>query len=207
MNERNQHLIPSSTPSGKDETEGLSLAKGEDRENWAVIPTGAAEEFGVDSSLPANGNAAVKDYSVEKKRVWQRQEAFLEAYRRCGKIGQSAEVIGLTRYAVVWWTKHDIFGFRERINAAHQDYCENKIEALIDSRLEDPQGNRGSDILLMFRAKGEMPAKYRENALAPGQQKVTVTQIIINAPGGGPGRVLDLARGDQGPPEADQGQG
>ena len=33
---------------------------------------------------------------------------------------------------------------------------------MIDDRLEDPKGNRGSDVLLMFKAKAEMPEKYRE---------------------------------------------
>ena len=30
-------------------------------------------------------------------------------------------------------------------------------------RLENPQGNRGSDPLLMFKTKAEMPEKYRED--------------------------------------------
>ena len=45
---------------------------------------------------------------------------------------------------------------------AHADYCETQVEGLIDSRLANPEGNRGSDILLMFKAKAEMPEKYRE---------------------------------------------
>ena len=53
-------------------------------------------------------------------------------------------------------------GFRERRDIAHQDWCEEFIEGRIDSRLDEPQGNRGSDVLLMFQAKAEMPDKYRE---------------------------------------------
>jgi hypothetical protein len=52
--------------------------------DWAVIPTGAPEEYGVDTAVPANGNPSTKNYTVEKRRVWQRQEAFLAAYRKCG---------------------------------------------------------------------------------------------------------------------------
>jgi hypothetical protein len=115
-------------------------------------PTGAPEEFG----LP------YQTAPLEKVRVWDRQEAFLAAYRVCGKIGKSAEAVGLTRWAHDGWLQSDVFGFRDRIKAAHADYCENKIEAMIAERLETPQGNRGSDILLMFKAKAEMPEKYRE---------------------------------------------
>jgi hypothetical protein len=68
---------------------------------------------------------------------------FLEAYRQCGRIGRGAKAVGLTRWAVAYWLKKDIFGFKERINMAHADYCEDKVEAVIDARLEDPQGNRG----------------------------------------------------------------
>ena len=40
---------------------------------WAIEPTGAPEEFGIPQfSRPV------------EKRVWQRQEAYLAAYRECG---------------------------------------------------------------------------------------------------------------------------
>ena len=40
-----------------------------DCQEWAIEPTGAPEEFWVDSSLPANGNPTTENYSVEKRRV------------------------------------------------------------------------------------------------------------------------------------------
>ena len=33
------------------------------------------------------------------------------------------------------------------------------------ARLEDPQGNRGSDILLMFALKGAYPEKYKDTVV------------------------------------------
>jgi len=98
----------------------------------------------------------------EKAAVWDRQEAFLAAYRETGRINKAAEAVGMSRQAPVHWQNGDVFGFRERIKDAHRDWCEAKIEGLIDERLANPQGNRGSDILLMFQAKAEMPEKYRE---------------------------------------------
>jgi hypothetical protein len=136
--------------------------------DWAQLPTGGPEEFGVDGPGTVQGNPSPKDYTILKKRVWQRQEMFLESYRQCGKIGQAAKAVGLTRWGVVYWQKNDIFGFKQRLDAAYADYCENKIEQLMDDRLEDPQGNRGSDVLLMFKAKAEMPHKYREEVKVVG---------------------------------------
>src|SRR5918992_2727520 len=44
---------------------------------------------------------------------------------------------------------------------AHADYVE-MWEGSMNERLRNPQGNRGSDILLMFKLKAERPEKYRE---------------------------------------------
>jgi hypothetical protein len=137
--------------------------------DWVYMPAGAPEEYGVNTSGPANGNPATKNYVVEKRRVWQRQEAFLEAYRKCGKIGKSAQAIGMTRWAVDYWLKKDIFGFKDRIDMAHQDYVES-LEEDMDEVCADRKGNH--DILRIFRLKAEHPKKYREetkvlNADAP----------------------------------------
>jgi hypothetical protein len=40
----------------------------------------------------------------------------------------------------------------------------------LKDRLEDPQGNRGSDVLLMFKAKTKMPHKYREEVKVLGME-------------------------------------
>jgi hypothetical protein len=141
--------------------------EGEVVPDWARMPTGAPEEFGVDGPAPANGNPSTKNYAVEKRRVWQRQEAFLEAYRKCGKIGKAAQAVGLTRWAVDHWLRNDTFSFKERINMAHADYVE-AWEEWMDNRLENPQGNKGSDVLGMFKLKAEAPDKYREEVKVVG---------------------------------------
>tara|TARA_R110000824_G_C15232376_1_gene678768 strand:- start:13779 stop:14402 length:624 start_codon:yes stop_codon:yes gene_type:complete len=118
---------------------------------WALEPTGAAEEFGVPT------------YStLQKKKIWDRQDTFLDKFRVIGKPGKAARAVGISRFTVMHWERNDIFGFNERLKVAHADYCET-IEQMIDDRLENPQGNRGSDPLLMFKTKAEMPEKYRED--------------------------------------------
>ena len=118
---------------------------------WALEPTGAAEEFG----FPTN-------YGLREKQTWMRQEAFLEQYAKCGKLIRAAEAAGMTIWAVEYWQKQDLYEFNHRLEIAHRRYGET-IEVMIDDRLETPQGNRGSDPLLMFKAKAEMPEKYRED--------------------------------------------
>ena len=43
----------------------------------------------------------------------------------------------------------------------------------MDERLGNSQGNRGSDILYMFKMKAEKPEKYRENVQVVGVEPVT----------------------------------
>jgi hypothetical protein len=43
----------------------------------------------------------------------------------------------------------------------------------MDERLADPKGNRGSDILLMFKLKAERPEKYREDVKVQGLEPLT----------------------------------
>ena len=74
----------------------------------------------------------------------------------------AATAVGLSRHTVMYWERNDVFQFNDRLKIAHADYCET-IEQRIDDRLDNPQGNRGSDPLLMFKAKAEMPEKYRED--------------------------------------------
>ena len=118
---------------------------------WAIEPTGAPEEFGL-----------TRDSRPSKKRVWDRQEVFLAAFAECGKPVVAARNSGISYWTYIHWERHDVFGFRDRLKVAHDIYCQDKIETMIDDRLEDPQGNRGSDVLLMFKGKAEMPEKYRE---------------------------------------------
>jgi hypothetical protein len=102
---------------------------------WEIIPTGAPQEFGL-----------AQDATFQQKAVWQRQEMFLEAFRRCGKIGKSAEASGLTRWAVIHWQKGDVFSFNRRLESAHADYCEGMDERLADPRwLLEGWSGRGSN--------------------------------------------------------------
>jgi len=113
-------------------------------------------------STPEEFGLEYHSTSIEKRRLWDRQEVFLAAFRETGRIFKAAEATGLTRWAHNHWVSGDVFGYRERLKNAHADWAESKVESRIDDRLDAPEGNRGSDVLLMLQAKAEMPEKYRE---------------------------------------------
>ena len=113
-------------------------------------PTGAASEFGL-----------LKDCKPHEKERWERQEQYLAAFIRQGAHVRTCQSTGISRHTAIYWEEHNIYGFRERLKLAQQAHTE-RWESLMDKRLEDPQGNRGSDVLLMFKLKALDPQKYRE---------------------------------------------
>ncbi len=153
------------------EDKNLAPRQPDTEQDWALEPVGKPEEFGL-----------AKDSRPSKKRVWDRQEVFLAAFAECGKPVVAARNCDISYWTHIHWEKKDIFGYKERLNAAHAVYCQAKVEGLIDDRLENPQGNRGSDILLMFKAEAEMPEKYRElrdGQVGSAEPSHTVINIIV----------------------------
>ena len=148
---------------------------------WAIEPVGSPEEFG----FPEKS-------TLQQRECWRNQERFLAAFRECCRIGDAAEAIGLTRWAVERWGAKDLYGFKKRMAAAEQGYLE-KLEAEADRRgvegIDHPVIHQGkitatykqySDNLLMFRMKRLQP-EYRDNySDKPESGATPVTQIIIN---------------------------
>jgi hypothetical protein len=113
-----------------------------------------------DYGLPENPNP-------QQMQVWNRQELFLTAYSKTGKRGEAAKEVGLSVSCIENWVAKDVWGIRKRMALAHQQYVES-LEQLMDERLLNPTGNRGSDVLLMFKLKAEAPEKYREEVKVLG---------------------------------------
>jgi hypothetical protein len=99
--------------------------------------------------------------SVVNQQCWDRQQAFLKAFGQLGTIRAAARTIGIHRSTVNLWLSTDLYSFKKRMADAKEEYRE-FLEDLIHEWLTNPQGNRGSDVLLMFREKVEWPEKYRE---------------------------------------------
>jgi hypothetical protein len=107
--------------------------------------------------------------SVVNQQCWDRQQAFLKAFGQLGTIRAAARTIGIHRDTVNKWLSADLYSFKKRMADAKEEYRE-FLEDLIHERLTNPQGNRGSDVLLMFREKAEWPEKYREEVKVLGVQ-------------------------------------
>jgi hypothetical protein len=109
--------------------------------------------------------------SIAQRECWFRQEQFLEAFAKCGKIGKAAQATGMSRSCVERWQGADLYGFQKRMAAAHDSYVE-LLEEQMDKTIETKPAQ--TQILQIFRLKAEHPEKYREevkvmNADAPFQ--------------------------------------
>jgi hypothetical protein len=126
---------------------------------------------------PRDENTQLADYAPDQE-FWpfaqlgaaqigqaERQIAFLMAFEEHGTILHACRAIGIARRTVELWRDHDALGFNARFELAHQQRRD-VLEQMVYRRLEDPQGNRGSDILLMFANKGLNPAKWATMAPA-----------------------------------------
>ena len=100
------------------------------------------------------------DYT--RRMVYERQERFLKAFVKPGTILKAAEDAGLDRDCVYVWRKRDYLAFNERFARAKQAHCAH-LENMVMERLENPSGNRGSDILLMGKLNAEHPEKWNRN--------------------------------------------
>ena len=81
----------------------------------------------------------------------------------------ATEAVGIHRDTVNKWISADLYSFKKGMDLAHDDYCD-WIQGIIRDRIANPQGNRGSDVLVMFAAKAERPEKYREEVKVIGME-------------------------------------
>jgi hypothetical protein len=105
--------------------------------------------------------------TLDQRNHYDRQELFLSAYEQLGMISKAAHAVNVPVATVEGWQHKDTHGFNKRLEAARQIYVESWEEEM-DRRLADPKGNRGSDVLLMFKLKAEKPEKYREEVKVVG---------------------------------------
>ena len=113
-----------------------------------------------DTEAALNGRGGDWDTQMWRKRTHQR--AFLAAYTQCGNSSASCRAVGITLSAVYLWQQEAEFveAFRRA-----KDAFGDALEALALERVQSPEGNRGSDILLIFLLKAAKPDKYRELAV------------------------------------------
>jgi len=97
-----------------------------------------------------------------------RQHAFLKAYPLYGSIVATANAIGVPVGTCYRWVSPGSTTFKgmelfsEGFKEAQKAFSDT-LEALAWSRVSDPSGNRGSDVLLLALLNANHPAKWRPN--------------------------------------------
>ena len=100
--------------------------------------------------------------TLKDQTTWHSQQDFLGAMGGHGTIQKSCQLSGVNRESVRRWRNDDVLGFAERFQAAVAAYGD-YLEDMVHDRLENPTGNRGSDVLLMARLNAERPEKWSRN--------------------------------------------
>jgi len=107
---------------------------------------------------PCASNSAHKAHSVEKRRC-DSQAEFLAHYAELGSILHATAATGVRRETHYDWLRAGHCDYARRWDHARQVHRE-RLEAMVYARLEDPTGNRGSDVLAIFALKKAWPDKY-----------------------------------------------
>ena len=98
--------------------------------------------------------------NVLAKRREPRQDAFLAAYARLGTIQAAADHVGMHRQGHYRWLDLNEGDYRTRWDAAQQTFNDS-LEKLAFDRIQNPEGNRGSDVLLITMLNAHKPEKYK----------------------------------------------
>ena len=95
------------------------------------------------------------------KPTWDSQERFLCVFREVGTPTKACEATGIPYATYRSWLHHDAHQFTKRLDDARTEHG-HRLEDVMFARLQNPEGNRGSDPLLMFSLKALFPDRYRE---------------------------------------------
>lgn len=109
-----------------------------------------------------------------KGMVYEWIEPFLEGLAQRGIAMDGLKKASISR-TTVDALRRSVPEFADRWEEAIQESAD-KLEEEMHSRLTDPKGNRGSDVLLMFNLKALRPNKYREQ---PTQVRVTNNKVNV----------------------------
>jgi predicted exporter len=104
-----------------------------------------------------------------------KQAAFCDAYGHHGQVTKACKEAHVGRETVRQWEMVDASGFRQQLRDAQEVYRE-YLESLALQRVLNPEGNRGSDTLLIALNNANNPDKWRGN-----QQTLVVEDSVLQA--------------------------
>jgi hypothetical protein len=99
---------------------------------------------------------------LDTSRQQRNQDLFLEAFGTLGTVTYAAKQAGVHRSLHYLWLEANARDYRDRFEQAKRDFGD-FLEQLALSRVTDPQGNRGSDMLVVALLNANLPGKYRPN--------------------------------------------
>ena len=99
-------------------------------------------------------------WPVVVERTEQNQQLFLDAFPACGTVGKTSLTIGIDPNTITKWKRDP--AFLERFQQAQAAWADH-LEDLVNQRIEHPEGNRGSDILLIAANTAANPQKWNRN--------------------------------------------
>ena len=103
-----------------------------------------------------------RDLAKPDQNTWEAQERWLSAFSRLGTMTKACGIADIHRNTVRNWEVSDRFGFRQRQRDAQTAYAD-YLEGVALDRVESPEGNRGSDTLLIALNNANNPDKWRGN--------------------------------------------
>jgi hypothetical protein len=113
----------------------------------------------------------------QRKATFAAQERALAEYAESRGVLNAAQAANVHYESIESWRRDNVLRFKERWAQADLAFLAS-IEKRITGRIDDPAGNRGSDVLLMFWAKAHAPELYRElPAMDDEVARETLTQL------------------------------
>ena len=142
----------------------------------ATQPVNKVADF--EDFMPDGDSWPWDQLSQVHKQMAEKQALFLAAYVQLGTVAKACKAVKMSRTSHEWWMDRDSLGFRDRYNRA-LEARRDVVEGWVYDRLQDPKGNRGSDLLLMFANKGLNPDKWAVMAPMPDSgSKELLAQVL-----------------------------
>lgn len=110
------------------------------------------------------GEAQPKPSAHRKSIQLASQDAYLAAFALSGEVVKSCRAAGVHHSTYYEWLQADAQGFKARIEEATLSFRES-LQSRAIARIDDPKGNRGSDVLLMSMLNAWWPEKYRQTVI------------------------------------------
>ena len=112
----------------------------------------------------ADWNCYLSELDRGQRGTVAKQDALLSGFALRGSIRAVAPGANITRQQVYIWLRDDMYHFKSRYEQAANSFRD-RLQDIAVNRIEDPTGNRGSDVLLMALLNAHWPEKYRRDSV------------------------------------------